>query len=283
MAVTLNAKAYTVIGNYAMVIGALTFDSSYTYGGMALNTEQLLGMHNPGMMLMDQRYGAPYQFQFDMTNKKIKVFSEAPPIVIDEVQTIASNAITLDYPAAYIMSIGQATTGLKLTTSTATLAAGECQPTTIFQAGTRPSITFHSALSGAVYITYITQAWAEVWANLVQEEVQTVAANTCNLTNQAVAVQAVRSIGTTSTNSCGFMTAADTVSTTYVKMDFSSTNKALTFVAGDAVTSCVTTYIKKPTSGLLYNRFVATENMTAAANVCTPAYPILLWGYGRMG
>lgn len=255
----------------------IAFDSSYLSGGEGFDPERLFGIHEIRSVLIPPANGR--QFVYDPTNKKIKVLSNAPAIVYEEKHTIADNAITLNYPAAYIMGICQADGPLKLTTSGATLAAAECKPSSIFTKDARPTINFHSGASGVVYVTYITQAWKEVWDNLVQEEVVAVTTNTGNLVNQAIAIQAIKSTGTTSTNCCLMDDKDDTVATAECAIDMTSTSKSLTFAAADVVTSAVVTYIKKPSSGFLLNRFIAEEAMSAASNVCTPAYPILLWGY----
>jgi hypothetical protein len=132
-------------------------------------------------------------------------------------------------------------------------------------------------LCDTVYVTYITQAWKDVWDNLVQEEAQTTTTHAATLTNIPIAIQAINATGTTSTNVCLMLDKDDTPATGECKIV--PTTGVITFAAADAVTSCVVTYIKKPTSGFLYNRFVAEESMSASSNVCTPTYPILIWGY----
>ncbi len=132
-------------------------------------------------------------------------------------------------------------------------------------------------LCDTVYVTYITQAWKDVWDNLVQEETQTTTTHAATLTNIPIAIQAINATGTTSTNACLMLDKDDTPATGECKIV--PTTGVITFAAADAVTSCVVTYIKKPSSGFLYNRFVAEESISAASNVCTPTYPILIWGY----
>ena len=285
MAITINAKNYNDKGALWEAAVAMTFDSSYTFGGMAFDPDRLLSMHTVGTVQFDQRFGRPYQFTYDAANKKIKVFVEAPPIVFGEVQTIAANQITLDYPPAYIMSISKAADPYYLTTSiinagtTPTLLTDQCAPTAKFAAGQRATIRFEAAATGDVYITYITQAWREVWDNLVQEEVQTAVANVVTLTNQAIAIQAINATGTTSFNSGLMNDKDDAPGTLECAIDMTGAAKTLTFFATDAVTGSVVTYIKKPASGFLFNRAIAEESLTAATNICTTAYPILIWGY----
>lgn len=277
MSITLNSYEFSVFGNKAVVIADVTFDSSYSYGGESLDPEVNFGLHAVDFAIIESKAG--FNFEYDRTNKKIKATTPIPPIVFEERQTIASNSITLNYPPAFIMSISQASAPLSLTTSGATLAAGQVKPSAVFAAGERATLTFHSGVSGVVYITYITQAWKEVWDNLVQEEAVTVTTNVGTLANQAVAIQAINFTGTTSGNCALMLDKDDTVATLECKVNMTSTNKALTFYATDAVTSAVVTYIKKPASGFLYERAIAEESLSTTSNICTPAYPILIWGY----
>ena len=132
-------------------------------------------------------------------------------------------------------------------------------------------------LTATVYVTYATQAWKDVWDNLVQEETQATTTHVATLTNLPIAIQAIRAIGTTSYNACLMDDKDDTVAQgECVIIPAAGT---LTFHATDAILSTVVTYVKKPSSGFLVDRFISEESFTAATNVCTPAYPILLWGY----
>lgn len=391
MALTVSNKKYHIFGDLAAVFADISFDSSYAYGGESLNSDQEFGMHNVEMFIPEIKNG--YSLAFDYTNDKIKVFRNAPAIVYEEQHTPDSTGkITLNYPPAYIMGIYHEASPLKMTTTGATLAAGEAQPEAIFAEGTRASIvtypgtneitngdigvgtgwtagtnwsvaggkavkasstataTFaHDAfaataghtyrtiytvssytsggvkiglggasgtirtadgtyteditatttgglaftpsgtsamsvddvyiydLSDTVYVTYITQAWKDVWDNLVQEESQDTAAHVATLDNKPLAIQAINATGTTSTNACLMLDKDDTVASTECVVTQST--GTLTFFATDAVTSCVTTYIKVPSSGFLYNRFIGEEGISASSNVCTPKYPIIIWGY----
>jgi hypothetical protein len=286
MALTVNLKTFSVSGSVMEAYARLTLDNSYTYGGETFDVEKTLGIHSLQSVLFDQKAGSQqYQFVYDATNKKIKVMTEAPPVVFGEVQTIATNQITLDYPPAYIMSISKAADPYYLTTTansagTATvLLTDECAPTAKFAIGQRASFRFEAAATGDVYITYITQAWKEVWDALVQEEAVTVTANVGTPANQAIAIQAICATGTTSFNVAAMNDKDDAPGTLECAIDMTTTTKTLTFFATDAVTTCAVTYIKLPASGFLYNRRIAEESLTAASNICTTAYPILIWGY----
>jgi hypothetical protein len=396
MALTLNSKSYSVAGNRAQVIADFTFDSSYAYGGEAMDPDKILGLHTIETALFETSGG--YSLQYDRTNKKIQVFGPptAPPIVFEEQHTpTATGKITLKYPPAYIMSISNLSQPMRMTTTGATLAAGQAKPDAVFAAGQLATITTYTGLNGitngtigdgtgwmaagddwaypgtagahkassasvvplthssfaavaghtyrviytatittggikvglggatgtirtvgapttytedltatstggllftpsgtshltvdevfiyditgTIYITYATQAWKDVWDNLVQEEVQATVAHVATLDNIPIAIQCIHADGTSSYNACLQECHDDTVAQGSCVIVHAS--KTLTFHATDAVTGCIVTYVKKPSSGFLYDRFIANEDFTAASNICTPAYPILLWGY----
>jgi len=255
----------------------LAFDSSYAFDGETFNP-LVLGFDRVDRVIIEGQRG--YTFEWDQTNSKIKVLGDMPAVVVEEQQTIASNAITLDFPPAYIMNVAQSNANIAITTSCATLDSNQCQPTAEFAWDTRGGLTFHAGLSGTVYVTYVTQAWWEVWNNLVWEEDGTFT-TTYPLTNMACAIQCVNAdAGGTTTNACLMLDKDDTAATGEVDIDFLvSTTSTLTFAAADVVTGCVVTYIKKPTSGWLFDHFIEEEAMTAASDICTTVKPIALWGY----
>jgi len=337
-----------------------------------------------------------YSFEFDKANAKVKVFGPptAPPIVFEEQHTpTAAGLITLDYPPAFIMSISSLSQPIRMTTTGATLAAGQAKPTAVFYAGNLSSISVYTGLNeitngdfgtactgwtlgtnwaddtdkakkssstatatcahdtfaavaghtyrtiytvsgwasggikiglggqfgtirgadgtyteditatttgalaftpsgtsaltidnvyiydltATVYVTYATQAWKDVWDNLVQEEEQATAAHVATLDNLPIAIQAINADGTTSYNACLMDDKDDTVA--QGECVITPSDGTLTFHATDAILTCVVTYVKKPSAGFLLDRFIDEESFTAASNVCTPAYPILLWVY----
>jgi len=391
MAISVNSKSYSVFGDKAVVVADLAFDSAYAFGGDSVDHDKLFGLHSIEAALIEPKNG--YSFQFDKTNKKIKAFAPAPPIVFEEKCTpTADGKITLRYPPAYIMSISNLSQPMRMTTTGATLISGEAKPDAVFAAGQRSTITTYTGLNeitngaitagtgwtaganwafpgtaahkasstavetlahdsfaavaghtyrtiftvsdyatggvriglggqlgtirtadgtyteditatttgalaftpsgtshmsvntiyvyditATVYVTYITQAWKDVWDNLVQEEIQLTTTHVATLTNLPLAIQCIKAIGTTSYNACLMDDKDDTVA--QGECVISPTAKTLTFHAADAVTSCVVTYVKKPSTGFLADRFIAEEDFTASSNVCTPTYPFLIWGY----
>ena len=275
---TVTNEVMSVWGTKRVVMFDIALDTSYPAGGETL-TKGSRRMAAVDQVIIPPKNG--YTFEYDETNEKVKVFASAPAIVWEEQQTIATLTITLNYPAAYIFSVSQDGVPVPITDPAATLASGECKPTVALAAGVRTGLTFYTGMTGVVYVGYITQAWKEVWDNLVQSETQTTTAHVATLTNQAIAIQSIRASGTTSYNSSLMLDKDDTVATLEADVDMTSTTKTITFFATDAITSCVVTYIKKPASGFLTQRFVAEEALTAATNICTTTYPLLLWGYGN--
>ena len=154
-----------------IISGQIAFDSSYPAGGEDVSSffvRSAGGRYKDGeveQVNIETGVGAPYQFQYDYTNNKVKVFSVAPPIVYEETHTIASNAITLDYPAAAIINCASATATQLMIEASDTLAANEVQLSAAMAAGVRPTLDFHASTSGAIKTTYITQAWQDVWVN----------------------------------------------------------------------------------------------------------------------
>jgi len=263
-----------VFGNKRYHRVKLTFDSSYPYGGEALTARQC-GMSNIDSIILEPAKG--FRFEFDHDNLKVQVFSRAPAIVWEEQQTISSNAITLNYPAAYIFYVAQSAAPVGLTDPAATLAANQCKPTAALAAGTRTGLTFHAGLSGVVYVGYITQAWKDVWDNLIQSEAVTVTTNEGTLANVPIAMQSCRITGGTSTNVGRPLDKDDTPATLEYKL--APTTGVIGTAGADVVTGLVATYVKKPASGFLSERLIAEEAWTAASNVNTPTYPLLLYGY----
>ena len=118
MSLTTSIIKQDVFGNKRYHRVKITFDSSYPYGGEALTARQC-GMSNIDSIILEPAKG--FRFEFDHTNSKVQVFGRAPAIVWEEQQTIASNAITLNYPAAYLIYVAQSGANVPLTDYCATL------------------------------------------------------------------------------------------------------------------------------------------------------------------
>ena len=161
-----------VLGKLRMSIGTISFgDGALTYpaGGVEMPAIGNFGM-NKEITALDiiDTGGLGYQLSYDHTDRTLKMLTQAPPIVYEEAHTVPATpfAITLNYPAAAILNVASATVGYDFIEASDTLAAGEVQLTSAMAEGVRTGLTFHSEV-GAVKVTYITQAWEEVWRNRV--------------------------------------------------------------------------------------------------------------------
>lgn len=406
MALTLNSKEYTTFGNKAVAIADVAFDSSYPFGGEAFNPDQMVGIHDIDLALIESQKG--YSFSYDTANQKVKVFAPAPPVVYDEHHTIsAAGAITLKYPAAFIVNVATPGQNLKLRSTGiafATLGSNECclasqmaegELTTLtckmasdelsgdgaFTGGTtnwtfaaapwtygtnslekdangtdalshdnfaavvgrkyRLSVTLtkqgaESDVVGTItptlggtagaasteaegtytwdivatttgglsiapsnaarfvidsvtvycmeaYVTYVTQAWRDVWDNLVQDEALTLAtgANTLDSGNKILACMYVDQ--TTATAAALTMVDEDdTAASGEIDIKFNAATAQLTANAAQNAKAVKITYIKRPTSGFLHDRAFVNESATNSGGdpyLNTFDYPIVLWGY----
>ncbi len=283
MALTLNEYA----NRFDMLSGRvhtgyldITFDSSYAYDGESLAA----GLAKLGFRKIHNIYAEPhdgYTFVPDISNEKLKVFAPAPPIIYEEAHTAVANSVTLDYPAAAILNVATTTTCERVVEPTATLADGECQLTAAMAAGVRTGITTFGA-TDAIYVTYITQAWREVWENRVASETQATATHVATLDYDACMIESCTTAGTDPLNKQSFIRQGDTAGDKECELDFvDSAATTLTFTAADVITSAITTYIKKPASGFLFDRFIEEEDATLSSGVSAdtiPLHPILFHG-----
>jgi hypothetical protein len=229
-------------------------------------------------------------FEYDLTNKKVKAFRAAPPIVFEEAVTVTSNVGTLKYPAAYIISVSNTTTpyyvirhGLTPVTGTCTLS----EPVW----GSASTLTF---LAGdtvtACTVTYVTQAWKEVFDNLVHATLTAGARvaghadltftagtpDTLDLGEYAVAIQNVTWRDNGTIKACKPLYLGETAATTEVAIDFTnatSSETRLSFLQTDtmdaAADSIYITYVKKPSAGFLNSRFIEQDDLTPSSDVVT--------------
>lgn len=276
MGLTVSNKEFDIIGTKAVAYCNIAFDDSYAYGGEELKPSIAGRLSAAERVIIQPKKG--HAFEYDLVNKKVKVFAPAPAIVYDEKHTIADDQITLDYPAAFIISVQAGTAGIRMTDAGATLASGECSFTP--EEGVRTVITFYTGTTGTAYVTYITQAWKEVWDNVVTAEDVTVTTHIGALANNAVAIQSVRAkTGDIPFNCAKFLRVGDSAGATEeVVADFTpgAGNTNLTFYATDNISAAVISYVKMPASGFLADRFIEDEDVTISGEAGTTAYPILL-------
>ncbi len=278
--VTVSNQKVTTHGTFRAVYADLAFDSSYPAGGESL-TALNLGLQKIYQIRMSTKDG--YSFEYDYTNDTIKVFASAPAIVYEEKHTAATNAVTLDYPAAWIINIADTTSNQKLVktgTTAASLGTDEVCLSTAIADGTRTTLTTAGA-SDVIYVTYVTQAWAEIYDLLVQEEAVTLATGGNATAYSLMALGYVYAQATFKV-----LTPVDTDDTTAdgeIGVDFGTNASVLDANSAQDTYTTLVTYLKMPSSGWLFDRFIDDEDPTTAAatgnySAHTLDFPVLLWG-----
>lgn len=401
MTISVTNSEYSVFGNKAIVLADVAFDSSYPTEGESFNPETLFGLHDMSLALFESKQG--YAFQYDYSNKKIKVFAQAPAIVYEEKQTPSDDVITTNYPAAFFINAARTgnnkkfrSTGIALaslsddeiclveqmsagertqltvkdydrlagdgaftggttnwtfnaddytygtnnlakdadgvttlahdnfaavigrtyrltytisgTGTTGTLTAtlgGTSGETQTLENGTYTeeitatttdglvltpsdasrftidSVTIYD-LSEPVYITYVTQAWKDVWDNLVQDEEVAVKTTETSLANAPMAIMYADRTSATA-KALTLIDEDDTAASGEIAFYFSHTADNIKAVHADENNKTVKiTYLKKPSSGFLCDRQFENETATKAGAdpyTSTFDYPILLWAY----
>ena len=287
MALTLTNREPSVFGNKRIEMFNAAFDSSYASGGESV-TAKNVGLRSFDRFLIEPVDG--YSFQYDHTNNKIKVFAPAPLIVYEESVALTSNTTgTTKYPMAwplYASNGNQALTMMPkgMTPVTTTIGVNMHASTP----GTRATLT---ALPGDTYttitISYITQAWTEVFENLVEGETMVAGATnsagttfTAGTTPDVIAIQNL---------TCGIMVGLDLAGTMSCPLpiikgatavageyalDFSVGSTTTVSPVGtevwDAATSTVYfNYIKLPSSGFLHDRFNEEDAHAAVSQIYT--------------
>ncbi len=399
MTISVTSNEHSVFGNKAIALADVAFDSSYPTGGEPFNPETLFGLHEVNLALIEPKQG--YSFEYDYTNKKIKVFAPAPPIVYEEKHTTSGDVVTTNYPAAFFMNVARSgnskkfrSTGIALnslsddeislveqmaegertqltvkdydrlsgqgaftgaatgwtlaagwaygtnnvthssngtgtaahdafaavagrtyrltytisgwTVGTVTPALGGVTGTAVgangtytaeFTATSTAGLTFTPTstarftldsvtvydLSEPVYITYVTQAWKDVWDNLVQDEALTLAtgANTLTSGNKIAACMYIDQTTATAA-ALTMIDEDDTAASGEIDLKLNAATAQFTAHADQNTKAVKTTYIKVPTAGFLTDRLFTNETATKAGAdpyTSTFDYPILLWAY----
>lgn len=113
MALTLTNIQRCSDGSKWKILGTMTFDSSYATGGLSL-TPATLGLSVIDNFSFEGAAGG-FDFVYDGTNKKAKVFNPLPSPTVDEVVTVSSNTGTLAGVPAVVQNVyvtAGTTTGL---------------------------------------------------------------------------------------------------------------------------------------------------------------------------
>jgi len=143
------------------------------------------------------------------------------------------------------------------------------------------SITVYD-LSEPVYLTYVTQAWKDVWDNLVQDEEVAVATTETSLANAPMAIMYADRTSATA-KALTLIDEDDTAASGEIAFYFSHAADNIKAVHADENNKTVKiTYLKKPASGFLCDRQFENEGATKAGGdpyTNTFDYPILIWAY----
>lgn len=292
--VTLDPRDRHILGKIKMSQGSLAFGDgalTYPYGGVPMPVIGTFGMNKEVSMFdIVDASGNGLIYRYDQANRKIKVFTQAPPVVYEEAHTVPATPfkITLNYPAAAILNIASATVGYDFIEASDTLGAGEAQLTAAMAEGVRTGLTFASEV-GAVKVTYITQAWADVWNHRNAATAVATATHVADLGATACFIESCLAAGGTPSSKPGYLFGGDTVASTEAEVDFTDSgagtagDTTLTFAAGDAITGVTITYIELPSSGFIADRFLEHQDTTMAAGASAalnPLHPILFHSLG---
>ena len=284
----------TVWGNKRVAMATVTFDSSYASGGESVS------LRDAGIRLGDvehaliQSTNRNYSFEYDYENDKIKVFAPAPAIVWEEKHTTGTGVtgFTLDYPAAYVVAVvnsGGTAYPLIYSGSTTLGTATSCLSAPI-QDGVRTGISV-AATSGDFVVTYATQAWQDLYALLVQNEL---------LTGTGVTRHTI-SGNTIFGYMCGTFGGSgvplnviewtDTAGALEIGVDFgdyanghSGATQAVCLIPTGTKATYIT-YLKHPgdtgNDNWLMDRYVRDENAASGTSIHALDQPLLLWLQGQ--
>jgi hypothetical protein len=296
--VTLAGK-FNKLGKKKMFEAALTFGDGalqYPAGGIPLPAIGRFGMYTAPDMVISQPDISGIIWKYDKTNHKLKAYHRAPVVVFEEVVALTDNLTgTTKYPMAWPLyasnadqALGLLPAGLTPVTTTIAINMHSATP------GTRATITAKATDSySTITISYITQAWAEVFENLVEAETMTAGATTTKGITFTAGTPDIISFITAAPFLCGLMVGlnlngtiscpkplgkAQTGAAGEYALDWTNTDPVATTMAiltgnnwNAATASIIFNYLKKPAAGFLSDRFVEEEAISASGQVATHA------------
>ena len=182
-AFTVSQKGYATWGNKKVRTMTVAFDSSYPSGGESL-TKASLGLSSAEQVIILPQGG--HSFVYDYTNQKIKALTGAPPIVYEEKHTAdKAGQFTLNHPAAWIINIATLTGNSTWAYSgTTVLATGQVELPDGILDDVRTAVSAYTP-SQDYYVTYVTQAWKDIYDLLVQNETITMSTGSTQLESGA--------------------------------------------------------------------------------------------------
>ncbi len=274
---------------------------TYPAGGVPLPAIGRYGIKNQilDVQVIDDD-GSGLTWKYDKTNHTLKAYQHAPVIVFEEVVTMTDGTTydtgTTKYPMAWPLyasngnqALGLLPAGMNPVTTTVAINMHSATP------GVRATLTSLQATDNyaTITISYITQAWSEVFENLVEAETMVAGATTTNGITFTAGTPDVISFITPGPWLCGLMVGKLVTSTvtapkpilkgqTAVAAEYAidwtdsspvaTTMEIATGQNWDATTTTLYfNYIKKPTSGFLYDRFIEDDTQSASGQVYTLA------------
>lgn len=277
------------IGNKRGTICDIAFDSSYGYGGESL-TGVSVGMDAIHRVIVEGKDG--YTFEYDHTNYKLKAMSDAPAIVWEEEHTSSDNdvAFYLDYPAAYVVAVvNTGGTAYPLTYSgTTNIASNKSTLPNGIEDDVRTGVSVAST-TGDFVVTYVTQAWQDIYKLLVQNELLT----GTGITRYTISGNTIfgwmcgKFDGDTS--NLQVIEYSDTAAADEIGVDFGDNvalgNSGITQASCKISTGAkqvYATYLKHPgDDSWIVDRYVRDEDATSGTSVHSLDQPLLLWLQGQ--
>lgn len=252
MALTLGAVEQHSKGSLRGASVSVTFDASYLTGGESL-TAQMLGL---GQIVGDVEISSTedgYTFQWDPATETIKVLapSTIPQLIVDEVVTMTSDAGTLAFPPAYIVSIVEdGTAQVYNIVGAGKVAVDNVSVAVNFLTGGIVNISADAPAT--LHVTYFPQRPGTFFSleNLVIDESIVPSASKVNLEFQAAAIQYVA--GDTTPKVFTYETKGDQPGAGTVVVDLDDSGEtSLDFNATDVSTeaTCSVTYLKLSGTG----------------------------------
>lgn len=282
------------LGRRRMWEGTLNFGNGalqYPFGGIPLPAIGMFGMNSSMDVEVVQPDGSGIIWKYNQASNALKAFTEPPLIVFEEVVTLAGNTTGVTrYPMAWPLyaynanqALGILPAGMTPITKTIAINMNSATP------GVRAGITAKASDAyGTITISYITQAWVEVFENLV--EADPVAAGvtspggitwTTGTPNVFQFPQALCGIlvglnkNGTITNPAPIVSAQTAQAGEYaLKLNDTSGCSVKTLNAdgwGGATAIVYFTYLKQPAAGFLNSRMVFEDASAAIAQVYTLA------------
>ncbi len=294
MAITFTAsmpRVQRISRDLGLMLGTLTVSGAYTPGAGRLALPTTLTKYFLASTIYSMNFekgpSALYDLEYDQSANKVKVFTDAPPVVAEEFLTTAggtANSCTLKYPPAYINYVCGGASDYATPYYVICGAAGvanvkAAQAHVNMDTGV---VTFAATAPVLVKVSYVTKA-AKVFAdNMVEDETITLeSTGGVDLANLACCIQAVTDIEVAATPVAHKLITdgSDAVASGEAEIDWVSGSVTnITSEGTQDAEAGLCTYIKKPTTGFLVNHFIEEESQTVTTDISAlTTHPVLAW------